>query len=171
MADNSKKSVAHLYDGPWMRPEVLAKLPQLGWQFDKNRDPYIARQMRDLDKPEAQRRRESVAYEARLKFRPAYRIQAIEQDNARGDTDRGDTSRGEQTGGRASNMVSKSQPKANLRPSEHIARPVDQSTFKQAWLKEQRDAVMARVKSERQDQSQERSHDITQERQMKGPER
>lgn len=65
MNDRSRKSVAEAYDGPWMSPETLGALPQLKREFDQNRDPYIAKQLRDLEKTEAQRRRESVAYEAR----------------------------------------------------------------------------------------------------------
>ena len=45
---------------PWLSSEAMAGLPHLGWEFDKNRDPSIEAQLRDLDKSEAERRGEQA---------------------------------------------------------------------------------------------------------------
>lgn len=45
--------------GPWLNTEVLNRTPQVHRAFDESRDPMIARQMRDLEKTESQRRGES----------------------------------------------------------------------------------------------------------------
>ncbi|WP_298966576.1 hypothetical protein [uncultured Roseibium sp.] len=55
---------------------------------------------------------------------------------------------GDQTEGRGSSMVGQFQPKANLRPPEHIARPVDRSSFRSAWMREQYEAAMAQAAPE-----------------------
>ena len=38
------------FDGPWIKPEKLARLPNLARDFQMNRDPHIAMQQRDLDR-------------------------------------------------------------------------------------------------------------------------
>ena len=162
-----------------MKPEALAKLPQLRRDYARNTDPQRDAARRHMEKPEAQRQRESVAYEARLKTRPQARIKAIEQDNERGDSSRGDSSRGEtsrgdgeQSDGRGSTMVSRDRPAPALKPRPALARGVDAAHFRSAWLKEQRDAAMAaKANSHRPDHTQEPSQANTPQRQMREPER
>lgn len=43
---------------PWMSNEAMAQLPAIRREFDRNRDPMIAKQMRDLGKTETERREE-----------------------------------------------------------------------------------------------------------------
>ena len=38
------------FDGPWIKPETLARLPNMSREFQMNRDPFIAMQQRDLDR-------------------------------------------------------------------------------------------------------------------------
>lgn len=52
-------SVARDAKGPWLSAEVLKRTPQVHREFDRSRDPMIARQIRDLEKTESQRRGES----------------------------------------------------------------------------------------------------------------
>ncbi|MBR9826666.1 MAG: hypothetical protein GYB36_12845 [Alphaproteobacteria bacterium] len=37
------------FDGPWIKPETLARLPNMARDFQMNRDPLIAKQVRDLE--------------------------------------------------------------------------------------------------------------------------
>ena len=37
------------FDGPWIKPETLARMPNLARDFQLNRDPLIARQVPDLE--------------------------------------------------------------------------------------------------------------------------
>lgn len=52
-------SAARDIKGPWLNTEVLSRVPKAHREFDLNRDPYIARQILDLQKTEKQRREES----------------------------------------------------------------------------------------------------------------
>lgn len=45
-------------NAPWLSNEAATGLPQVRREFDRNRDPLIAAQLRDLDKSEAERRGE-----------------------------------------------------------------------------------------------------------------
>ncbi len=159
-----RSSVAQRYDGAWMPPEVLGALPQLRRDYTREADPGGETMRLHLEKPEAQRRQEGVAHEARLKSR----IKAIEQDNERGNTSRGE---GEQTDGRGSSMVGKDHPRPVLRPPQRIARPVEASLFKAAWLAEQCDAAMAKAKSHGLGHTREPVQANTYERQIREPER
>lgn len=38
------------FDGPWIKPETLARLPNVSREFQMNRDPFIAMQQLDLDR-------------------------------------------------------------------------------------------------------------------------
>lgn len=55
-AGDRKVSHARDISGPWLDASVLRRAAQLRREFDLSRDPYIARQLRDLDLTEAQRR-------------------------------------------------------------------------------------------------------------------
>lgn len=37
------------FDGPWIKPETLARMPNMARDFQINRDPLTARQVRDLE--------------------------------------------------------------------------------------------------------------------------
>jgi hypothetical protein len=37
------------YDGPWLKTDTLASLPNMSRDFQMNRDPLIAKQMRDVE--------------------------------------------------------------------------------------------------------------------------
>ena len=146
MADAPRySSVAERYQGPWMSPETLASLPQLGRDYLREADPARDAMIHHFEKPEPQRRRESVVYEARLsKDRVASKDTPSSIKRRRARDERSDDGRGEQSGdGRGSSMVGKDKPTPELRPPEHIARSVDRSAFKSAWMKEQRDAAFA----------------------------
>lgn len=157
MSQNSKKSIAQQYDGPWMKPEVLGALPQLKRDYQRNADPEREAMRRYAQLSEAERRQSSVIHEAK-------RRRAAEQNvsrNRSGDDGREETERGEagQADGRASKMVKNSQPKAELRPPEQIARQSNQAAFGHSWLKEQRDAAMAQAKANQVNQETERQQE------------
>ena len=42
--------------GPWMKPEVLARLPELRGDFDMNRDPQARLEQRSLSKADSRQR-------------------------------------------------------------------------------------------------------------------
>ncbi|MGP1275211.1 MAG: hypothetical protein ACQRW7_07315 [Caulobacterales bacterium] len=44
------------FNGPWMKAETLARLPDLARDFEMNRDPFVAAQVRDLQLSETERR-------------------------------------------------------------------------------------------------------------------
>lgn len=46
--------------GPWLSNEAMNNLPRVRRAFDLNRDPMIAKQIRDNEKTESQRRQEQV---------------------------------------------------------------------------------------------------------------
>jgi len=43
-------------NSPWLPNKAINRLPPVRQEFDMNRDPYIAKQLRDQDKTETQRR-------------------------------------------------------------------------------------------------------------------
>lgn len=47
--------------GPWLSRESMESVPDVRRNFDLNRDPYIARQLRDLDLPESKRREDQAS--------------------------------------------------------------------------------------------------------------
>ena len=51
------KSPANEVYGDWLSYEAQMALPTVKRDFDMNRDPHIAAQLRDMDKTEAERRR------------------------------------------------------------------------------------------------------------------
>lgn len=54
-----QKPVHHdIVNAPWMSNEAMAQLPAIRREFDRNRDPMIAKQMSDLGKTESERREE-----------------------------------------------------------------------------------------------------------------
>lgn len=55
----SATSAATRMTGGWLSPQAQAALPSVHRAFDINRDPFIAAQLADLDKTEAQRREET----------------------------------------------------------------------------------------------------------------
>lgn len=57
--------------GPWLDASVLRRAAQLRREFDLSRDPYIARQLRDLELTEAQRREGTGDGPEREKDKPA----------------------------------------------------------------------------------------------------
>lgn len=142
-----RSSVAQRYHGPWMAPEVLGALPQLGRGFQRNADPEREDMRLHLEKPEAQRRQESVTHEAQRKAQASAPSETpAEGEREQTEQGAGEQSSGERSEGRGSAMVGKDQPKPALRPPESIARAVDESAFKTAWLAEQRDAALASAK-------------------------
>ena len=174
MAENiRRKSGAEQYYGTWMKPEVLASLPQLGRDYQRRADPDGHAMQQHFAKPEAQKQRESTAYEAKAQSR---RFIPSQQSTTRvinlHDEQSGGDGSGEQSeDGRGSSMVGKQQPKANLRPPEHIARPVDQSNFKYAWMREQREAAMAHAKNARPNQTYHQNNNPSHGPNLNGPER
>lgn len=54
------------FNGPWMKADLLARIPNLARAFQMSRDPHIAAQVRDLDKTERERREESDGKGARM---------------------------------------------------------------------------------------------------------
>ncbi|MBD8894342.1 hypothetical protein [Roseibium litorale] len=50
----------YLDDHPWPIGDAAQNLPNVWWDFNTSRDPFIARQMDDLSKSEAERRDEQV---------------------------------------------------------------------------------------------------------------
>ena len=103
--------------GKWLSDDVAMNLPRARWEFDVNRDPLMRRQIEDLAKTEAQRRREQESG--------------------------GEGTSG--NGGRGSKMVKKDKPALNLKPPRNVASEVDRQTFKANWLAEQANAVMAKA--------------------------
>lgn len=55
-ARQAPRAVTTPVGGPWLSPEAMAQLPNLGRTFDLNRDPYVRAQRLDEHKTEAQRR-------------------------------------------------------------------------------------------------------------------
>lgn len=53
-------SVAREINGPWLSRETLEVLPEVKREFDLNRDPLIARQIRDLELTETERREDQA---------------------------------------------------------------------------------------------------------------
>ena len=106
--------------GPWLRDEVAANLPHMRREFDDNRDPLIKKQIADLDKTEAERRRD--------------------QESGTQSGDNGDA-------GRGSDMVKKEKHWFIPRPPQHIREDVDRAQFKTNWLLEQVNAVTARAEA------------------------
>ena len=51
-------SAARDIQGPWLSRESLEALPEVKRDFDLNRDPFIARQIRDLETKESRRHEE-----------------------------------------------------------------------------------------------------------------
>jgi hypothetical protein len=147
-----------------MSADVLAALPQLKRDYQREADPEREEMRLHLQKPEAQRRQESVQHEAQLKSQaPRHPDKPAHGERDQTEQGSGEQSSGERSEGRGSAMVGKDQPKPALRPPERIARPVNETTFKTAWLAEQRDAAMAQARSYQPDH--------THERQMNEPER
>lgn len=109
-------SDAQTREGPWLSNEALSRLPKVGASFQRNRDPYIARQLEDLNRSEAERRRT------------------------------GSGERGEQGDGRANISGSYETPAPHHRPPPSMRRGVDQSDFSRRWLAAQRDAALAQAK-------------------------
>lgn len=62
-----------LAEGPWLSRDSMGKLPAVRREFDLNRDPYIRRQILDLEKTETQRREEQGGRGSRMvgKDKPA----------------------------------------------------------------------------------------------------
>ncbi len=54
------KSYAYQAQGDWLSAQAERDLPYLRRSFDMNRDPYIAAQLRDMEKSESQRREEQT---------------------------------------------------------------------------------------------------------------
>lgn len=46
--------------GPWLSNAAVARLPPVRREFDQSRDPFIAKQLRDMEKTEAERREEQA---------------------------------------------------------------------------------------------------------------
>ena len=131
-----------------MKPEVLAALPQLRRDYLRRADPQTAAMHRYFKQPEPVRQRQSVASEQARQRRAETKTQrdfevVAEQDNTPPQARSEDQGDGERSGdGGGSAMVKNQAPQAKLRPPEHIARPVDESAFRKAWLAEQRSAAM-----------------------------
>lgn len=53
---DAKRTIGH-----WLASKMLQRLPQVRREFDRNRDPLIARQLDDMAKTEKQRRDETDA--------------------------------------------------------------------------------------------------------------
>lgn len=138
-------SAAQRFQGPWMKSEVLGALPQLQRDYQRETDPEREAMVQHLQKPEHQRRQESVLHEAQRRANAPH-LSYVQNRSERGEQDRGDQGSGEQSDGRGSAMVGKDKPELTLRPPDYIARPPDQSTFTSAWLTEQRDAAFAAAK-------------------------
>lgn len=51
---DAKRTIGH-----WLASKVLSRIPQVHREFDRNRDPLIARQLDDMAKTEKQRRDET----------------------------------------------------------------------------------------------------------------
>ncbi len=110
-------SVARDVQGPWLDASALQNLPPVRREFDLNRDPTIAAQLRDLDKSEAERRREQ--------------------------TERG--SAGLPNGKHDSGMAARDRPEPANRPPPSLRAQVDRESFDARWLAAQRDAAFARI--------------------------
>jgi ribosomal protein S21 len=147
-ANAYRGSVAQRYIGPWMPPEVLGALPQLRRDYRREADPEREAMRQHFEKPEVRRRQESAAHESQRRAQASAQPSKPSQ-NERDHTeqDTGEQSSGERSEGRGSSMVGKDQPKPALRPPERLARGVDDSAFKTAWLAEQRDAALAAAES------------------------
>lgn len=76
-------SAAVQYDGPWLTGPPAQRLPTIHRDFDRNRDPLIARQMDAQAKTEAQRREDSAASGHRIPADPPR--PALKPKSARGD--------------------------------------------------------------------------------------
>lgn len=140
-------SVAQLYDGPWMPPEVIGALPQLRRDYRREADPEREAMRLHFEKPEARRRQESAAHELqRQAMTSAHPDKPGQNERDHTEQGSGEQSSGERSEGRGSSMVGKDQPKPALRPPERLARAADQSAFKTAWLAEQRDAAFSAAK-------------------------
>jgi len=105
--------------GPWITPEKLAAIPELRREFDLNRDPLIALQIADLDKTEAERRRENSA--------------------ASGSGGRSDDGRSESGSG---NRASEPKPSFQLKPPPEISAPVDRAHHHQRLNEDRREAFL-----------------------------
>lgn len=140
MAKAPETSHAARINGPWMPQEVTSKLADMRHDFNMARDPYIARQMQDRGKSEAQIRRENAEAEK----------QASGQEER---SDGGEESR---------SMVESDQPKPRPAPPLSIGRAVDAQSFGERWLAAHRDAALSRavLPQQQQEIARERSRDM-----------
>lgn len=76
-------SAAAQYDGPWLTGPPAQRLPTMHRDFDRNRDPLIARQLDAQTKTEAQRREDSAASGHRIPVDPPRPV--LKPESARGD--------------------------------------------------------------------------------------
>ena len=83
---------------------------------------------------------------------PYIRCQLLDQDKT-------ESQRREEQSGRGSAMVKTDKPAPAYRPSTSTSRAVDRESFRERWLAEQRDAVMARAS--RQQPSNERQREVS----------
>lgn len=105
--------------GPWIAPEKLETIPALRREFDMNRDPLVALQIKDSDKTEAERRRE----------------------NSTASETTGRAGEGRSNSGSTGN-ASEPKPAFNLTPSPEISAPLDRAHHFQRLNEERRDAFL-----------------------------
>jgi len=148
--DRSRTADDPHYVGPWLSAETLNRLPQPRRQFDLNRDPYIARQLRDQDRSEAERRRAQ---------------ETGTQSGGRTESDWAEA--GKRPPRRNARMVAEDRPNPALHPANDTGRDVDRQSFHSRWLVEQRDAALAQARA-RQDHNNQLNRD--QSRRRDGPE-
>ena len=103
--------------GPWIAPEKLEAIPALRREFDLNRDPLFAKQLADLDKTEAERRREN----------------AKASSGERGEDGRGAA---------AQAKVANPKPALKIKPPAALRAPVDRAHHYQQLAVERREAFL-----------------------------
>lgn len=58
LRQTNSSSMPDVVSGPWMSNEAVTRLPPVRNDFEQSRDPYRGRQLRDVQKTEAQKRGE-----------------------------------------------------------------------------------------------------------------
>lgn len=123
--DQQESSLPPLEDkftAPWISHD---KLPDVLKEFDLNRDPMIRAQRLDMERSEADRRR---------------------QQSGRSDTGSGGGNGGKQPQPvNSSRMIGKDETKPVFAPPSDIRGSVDRANFNNRWMIEKRDAVLARA--------------------------
>lgn len=75
-ADKPSAYQEFIAEHPWPVGETRQNLPSVRWDFGMSRDPFIAKQMKDIGKTETERREEAIGRQSRMisKDRPQHNL-------------------------------------------------------------------------------------------------